>query len=290
MSLLDGLTHSPGFLALGTLLLGLCVGSFLNVVIHRLPRMLEREWRRECRTLLALEAAPDDPKLSLAHPASRCPSCQAPIKPWHNIPVASWLWLRGRCASCRAPISAQYPLVEAAAGILSVACALRFGWSPALGAALVLTWALLALTVIDLRTQLLPDTITLPLLWLGLLLSIDGVFVRPSASIIGAAAGYLSLWSVYHVFRLVTGKEGMGYGDFKLLAALGAWFGWQALPMIVLLSSVMGAVIGLGLILLRGHDRNVPLPFGPYLALAGWIVLVGGSDLGNAWLRLTLPG
>jgi leader peptidase (prepilin peptidase)/N-methyltransferase len=290
MPLLDGLVHSPGYLAFAVLLLGLCVGSFLNVVIHRLPLMLEREWRRECRTLLALEPEAAVPPLSLVRPASRCPSCQAPIRPWHNVPVVSWLMLRGRCAACRAPISAQYPLVEAATGLLSLVCALRFGWGPALGAALVLTWALVALTVIDLRTQLLPDGITLPLLWLGLLLSTAGIFVRPSASIIGAAAGYLSLWGVYHVFRLITGKEGMGYGDFKLLGALGAWFGWKALPMIVLLSSVVGAVVGLGLILLRGHDRNVPIAFGPYLAMAGWIVLVGGHQLSTAWLRLTLPG
>jgi leader peptidase (prepilin peptidase)/N-methyltransferase len=295
MTLLHGLALSPTLLALAVLLLGLCVGSFLNVVIHRLPLMLERDWRRECRTLLSLETTPAQPAeavppLSLLRPASHCPSCRAPIRPWHNVPVVSWLVLRGRCAACRAPISMQYPLVEAATGLLSLACALRFGWGPTLGAALLLTWALVALSVIDLRTQLLPDTITLPLLWLGLLLSVSGVFVRPSASIIGAAAGYLSLWSIYHVFRWVTGKEGMGYGDFKLLAALGAWFGWKALPMIVLLSSVVGAVIGLGLILLRGHDRNVPLPFGPYLALAGWIVLIGGRDLGTAWLRLTLPG
>lgn len=294
MNPLYGLAHSPALLSFAVLLLGLCVGSFLNVVIHRLPLMLERDWRRECRTLLALEAAPEgapqELPLSLVTPASRCPACGAAIKPWHNIPVASWLWLRGRCASCRAPISAQYPLVEAAAGVLGVACALRFGWSPALGAALVLTWALLALTVIDLRTQLLPDTITLPLLWLGLLLSLEGLFTRPPASIIGAAAGYLSLWTVFHVFRWITGKEGMGYGDFKLLAALGAWFGWKALPLIVLLSSGVGAVVGLGLILLRRHDRNVPMPFGPFLALAGWIVLIGGRELGTAWLRLTLPG
>jgi len=289
MSLLDGLTHSPGFLALGTLLLGLCVGSFLNVVIHRLPLMLERDWRRECRSLLALEPAPDEAPLSLVRPGSRCPSCQAAIKPWHNIPVVSWLWLRGRCASCGAPISPQYPLVEALTGALSLACALRFGWSPALGAALVLTWALIALTVIDLRAQLLPDAITLPLLWLGLLLSIPAGAVKPAASIIGAVAGYLSLWAVYHLFRLATGKEGMGYGDFKLLAALGAWFGWQALPLIVLLSSLTGAIVGLGLILLRGHDRNVPIPFGPYLAIAGWTMLMGGRELGSAWLRLTLP-
>jgi leader peptidase (prepilin peptidase)/N-methyltransferase len=289
MTLLHGLSGSPSFLAFAVLLLGLCVGSFLNVVIFRLPLILERDWRRECRALLALEPAAEEAPLSLVRPASRCPSCQAPIRPWHNIPVASWLWLRGRCASCGAPISAQYPLVEAATGLLSLCCALRFGWSPALGAALVLTWALIALTVIDLRTQMLPDTITLPLLWLGLLLSVPGTFVKPAAGIIGAAAGYLSLWSVYHVFRLVTGKEGMGYGDFKLLAALGAWFGWQSLPMIVLLSSVAGALVGLGLILLRGHDRNVPIPFGPYLAIAGWTVLIGGRELGTLWLRLTLP-
>ena len=287
MPLLEGLAHSPGLLAFAVLLLGLCIGSFLNVVIHRLPLMLERDWRRECRSLLALEpAAEDAAPLSLVRPASRCPSCQAPIRPWHNVPVLGWLWLRGRCASCRAPISVQYPLVEAVTGLLSACCALKFGWSPALAAALVLTWTLIALTVIDLRTQLLPDSLTLPLLWLGLLLSIAGTFAHPAASIIGAAAGYLSLWGVYHVFRLITGKEGMGYGDFKLLAALGAWFGWQALPLIVLLSSVTGALVGVGLILLRGHDRNVPIPFGPYLAVAGWTLLIAGPELANLWLRL----
>jgi leader peptidase (prepilin peptidase)/N-methyltransferase len=289
MPLLDGLSHSPVFLATATLLVGLCVGSFLNVVAHRLPLMLEREWRRECRAQLELAPEAEPAPLSLVRPASRCPACGAPIRPWQNIPVISWLALRGRCAACRAPISAQYPLVEAAAGLLGAYCALRFGWSLQLAAALALTWALVALTVIDLKTQLLPDAITLPLLWLGLLLSIPGAFVKPSAAIIGAAAGYLSLWLVYHAFRLATGKEGMGHGDFKLLAALGAWFGWQALPMIVLLSSLAGAVVGVGLILLRGHDRNVPIPFGPYLALAGWIVLVAGRDLTDAWLRLTLP-
>jgi leader peptidase (prepilin peptidase)/N-methyltransferase len=289
MPLLDGLSHSPTFLAAATLLLGLCVGSFLNVVAHRLPAMLERDWRRECRTLLELAPEPEPAPLSLLRPASRCPSCGAAIRAWQNIPVVSWLALRGRCAACRAPISVQYPLVEAATGLLSAYCAVRFGWSPQLAAALALTWALVALTVIDLKTQLLPDALTLPLLWLGLLLSIPAVFVKPAASIIGAAAGYLSLWLVYHAFRLATGKEGMGHGDFKLLAALGAWFGWQALPLIVLLSSVAGTIVGLGLILLRGHDRNVPIPFGPYLALAGWIVLVGARDLADLWLRLTLP-
>ncbi|MGH8443109.1 MAG: prepilin peptidase [Nevskiaceae bacterium] len=289
MPLLDGLSHSPVALAVAVLLLGVCVGSFLNVVILRLPLMLENGWRRECRALLALEPGPAEAPLSLVSPASRCPRCQAPIRPWHNIPVVSWLVLRGRCASCRAPISIQYPLVEALTGVLSMACALRFGWSGALVFALLLTWALTALAVIDLRTQLLPDVITLPLLWLGLLAAIGGTFAKAPAAIIGAAAGYLSLWAVYHVFRWVTGKEGMGHGDFKLLAALGAWFGWKALPMIVLLSSIAGATVGLGLILLRKHDRNVPIPFGPFLALAGWIVLMGGRDLATVWLRLTLP-
>ncbi|MGH8482180.1 MAG: prepilin peptidase [Nevskiaceae bacterium] len=289
MTLLHGLAHSPTFLALAILLLGLCVGSFLNVVAYRLPLMLERDWRRECRALLALEPEPEPAPLSLVRPASHCPACGGAIRPWHNIPLISWLALGGRCAACRAPISVQYPLVEAATGLLSAWCAVRFGWSVQLAGALALTWALVALSVIDLRTQLLPDTITLPLLWLGLLLSLPGVFVKPAASIVGAAAGYVSLWLVYHGFRLATGKEGMGYGDFKLLAALGAWLGWQALPLIVLLSSLAGAVVGLGLILLRGHDRNVPIPFGPYLALAGWVALVGGRDLVDAWLRFSLP-
>ena len=289
MSLVDGLSQSPGFLLLAVTLLSLCVGSFLNVVIARLPVMMEREWRRECRVLLELEPGQDEAPLSLVRPASRCPKCQAAIKPWHNLPVVGWLWLRGRCAACGAPISFQYPLVEAVTGLLGGYCAWRFGWGAALLPALLLTWALVALTVIDLRTQLLPDSITLPLLWLGLLLSLGGIFARPAASIAGAAAGYLSLWSIYHLFRLATGKEGMGYGDFKLLAALGAWFGWQALPLIILASSVVGAIVGIGLIVFRGHDRATPIPFGPYLATAGWIVLIGGAELNAAWLRWLLP-
>lgn len=285
MALVEGLSHSPGFLVLAVTLLSLCVGSFLNVVIARLPAIMERDWKRECRLLLELAPEPEPTPLSLLRPASRCPSCQAPIRPWHNVPVLGWLWLRGRCASCAAPISIQYPLVEACTGLLGAYCAWHFGWGAALLPALALTWALVALTVIDLRTQLLPDSITLPLLWLGLLLSLGGVFATPAASIVGAAAGYLSLWSIYHLFRLVTGKEGMGYGDFKLLAALGAWFGWQALPLIILLSSVVGALVGIGLIVFRGHDRATPIPFGPYLAAAGWLVLIGGGDLLAAWLR-----
>jgi leader peptidase (prepilin peptidase)/N-methyltransferase len=289
MSLLEGLAHSPGFVVFATLVLGLCVGSFLNVVIHRLPQMMERDWQRECRVLLELPAEPAPAPLSLVRPASRCPACQAPIRAWHNIPLFSWLWLRGRCAACGAAISVQYPLVEAASGLLGAYCAWRFGWGPVLPWALLLTWTLLALTVIDLRTQLLPDSLTLPLLWLGLLLSLGGLFTTPKASIIGAVAGYLSLWSVYHLFRLLTGKEGMGYGDFKLLAALGAWFGWPALPLLILMSSVAGAIVGIALIVLRGHDRNVPIPFGPYLAAAGWIVLAGGPELSAAWLRWAVP-
>ncbi len=278
MSLLDGLRDSPGFLMSATFLLGLCLGSFLNVLILRLPQMMERAWKREARALLELPEVAETP-LSLWRPASTCPSCAAVIKPWHNIPLLSWLRLRGRCANCAAPISIQYPLVELAAGLLSLTCAWRFGWSPQLAAALVFTWTLLALMVIDLHTQLLPDDLTLPLLWGGLLLSLGSVFVPAPASILGAAAGYLSLWSVFQLFRLATGKEGMGHGDFKLLAALGAWLGWQALPTVILLSSVVGAAVGIGLIVLRKHDRQVPIPFGPYLAAAGWLILIGGEAL-----------
>jgi len=286
MFLLEGLKQSPGFLIFAVLLLGLCIGSFLNVVIYRLPRMLEQSWRAECRTLLQLPERPDPP-LSLVTPRSRCPACGAPIPGWHNIPLLSYLLLRGRCAQCRAPISAQYPVVEAVTGLLSAFCAWHFGWSAQLAAALPLTWALIALTVIDLRTQLLPDAITLPLLWLGLLLSLAGVFVHPVASIIGAVAGYLSLWLAYQLFRLATGKEGMGFGDFKLLGALGAWLGWTALPIIILLASLAGAIVGVSLIVFRGHDRNVPIPFGPYLAAAGWIAMVWGHPLAATWMSLT---
>jgi leader peptidase (prepilin peptidase)/N-methyltransferase len=290
MLLLDGLAHSPGFLVAAVTVLSLCVGSFLNVVIHRLPRMMERDWRQEARSILQLPEAPE-PALSLVSPPSRCPQCGTAIKPWHNVPVLGWLLLRGRCAACAAPISAQYPVVEAVTGLLGAFCAWRFGWSAALLPALLLTWALIALTVIDLQTQLLPDSITQPLLWLGLLLSLGRVFTVPAASIIGAAAGYLSLWLLYHAFKKLTGKEGMGYGDFKLFAALGAWFGWQSLPLVILLSSVAGALVGVGLILFRGHDRATPIPFGPYLAAAGWLMLVGGGELNAAWLRWALqPG
>jgi leader peptidase (prepilin peptidase)/N-methyltransferase len=272
-----------GFVAV----LGTLVGSFLNVVILRLPRMMEAEWKRECRIALELSPEPETPRLSLAYPPSQCPACGASIRAWQNIPILSWLWQRGRCAACKSPISLQYPLVEAASGFLSALCAAHFGPSLMLPASLVFTWILLALAVIDLNTQLLPDDLTLPLLWLGLLLSLCGIFATPAAAIIGAAAGYLSLWTVYHVFRLLTGKEGMGYGDFKLLAALGAWMGWVALPGIILLSSLVGALVGITLIIVRRQDRSVPIPFGPYLAAAGWIMLLWGDVLRQSYWHLS---
>ncbi len=279
-ALFDVLASQPLFLGVATTLLGLLVGSFLNVVILRLPRMLEADWKAEARDLLDLPAeAQPGKKISLTHPPSCCPGCAAAIRPWQNIPVISWLLLRGRCANCKTSISIQYPLVELASALLSAVCVWRFGWSPQLAAALVFTWTLIALTVIDLRDTLLPDDLTLPLMWIGLALSTLGVFVGMSASIWGAIAGYLSLWSIYHLFRIITGKHGMGYGDFKLMAALGAWFGAAALPLMLLLSSLVGATVGVGLIVFRKHDRNLPIPFGPYLAGAGWLMLIWGDAL-----------
>ncbi len=285
MSLIEGLQSSPGLLMFATGALGLCVGSFLNVVILRLPQMMERAWKREARALLELPEVAE-PVLTLWRPASRCPGCKASIRPWHNIPLLGWLMLRGRCAACEARISVQYPLVELFAALLGLACAWRFGWSAQLPAALAFSWILLALTVIDLRTQLLPDDLTLPLMWGGLLLSLWTVFVTVHAAVVGAIAGYLALWCVFQLFRLVTGKEGMGFGDFKLLAALGAWLGWQALPVVILLSSIVGAVVGIGMVVFRQHDRQVPIPFGPYLAGAGWLTLIGGDALAAAYLNL----
>lgn len=276
--LIHALASDPLLLGVATTLLGLLVGSFLNVVILRLPRMLENEWKAEARELLEMPPV-ETPRLSLIRPASRCPGCGAAIRPWQNIPVVSWLALRGRCAKCRTGISAQYPLVELVSGVGSAVCVWRFGWSPQLAAALVLTWALIALTVIDLREMILPDDLTAPLVWIGLGMSTLPVFVGMSASIWGAIAGYLSLWSIYWLFKLVTGREGMGYGDFKLMAALGGWFGWAALPLMLLLSSAVGAVIGIGLIVFKGRDKSQPIPFGPYIAGAGWLMLIWGDAL-----------
>lgn len=280
-ALINALAADPLFLGIATAALGLLVGSFLNVVILRLPRMLEAGWQAEARELLDLPAAdaPPERKLSLTSPASCCPGCGAAIRPWQNIPVLSWLALRGRCASCRTAISIQYPLVELLSAAVSAVCVWRFGWSLQLAAALLFSWMLIALTVIDLRETLLPDDLTLPLMWIGLAASTVGLFVGMSASIWGAIAGYLSLWSIYHLFRIATGKHGMGYGDFKLMAALGAWFGAASLPLMLLLSSLVGALVGLSLIVFRKHDRNVPIPFGPYLAGAGWLMLICGDQL-----------
>ncbi len=280
--MLELLGRHPALFFTAVAVLGLLVGSFLNVVILRLPVMLERQWRLECRQFLELPEPPPEERLDLLYPPSRCPHCGHRIRAWENVPVLSWLWLRGRCSRCREPISPRYPVIEGLTAILSLAVAWRFGVSPQTLWALVLTWSLIVLSVIDYDHQLLPDAITLPLLWLGLLLSLFGVFTDPRSAIIGAAAGYLLLWAVYQSFRLITGKEGMGYGDFKLLALLGAWLGWQMLPLIVLLSSLVGALAGVALILFRRRDRGLPIPFGPYLAVAGWIALMWGETI-NRW-------
>ena len=269
-------------------LLGLVVGSFLNVVILRLPRMMEQAWRRDCCELLE-QPAPDVPQISLSSPGSTCPGCKQAIKPWHNIPVLSWLALRGQCASCGMRISSRYPLIELLTGLLSAAAAATFGPQPELIGALFLIWSLIALTGIDIDTQLLPDSMTLPLLWLGLLFNLFGAFAPLVDAVIGAMLGYLSLWSVYWLFKLATGKEGMGYGDFKLLAALGAWFGWQAIPLIILLSSFVGAALGIAILIARRKGRDTPMPFGPYLAGAGLLTLFFGDTLIQHYLHLVAP-
>jgi leader peptidase (prepilin peptidase)/N-methyltransferase len=283
---MDALLLAPAwFGALVVVLLGLVVGSFLNVVAYRLPRMMEAQWRSECAALLAQELpAQDAPPRNLIWPSSRCPHCDTPIKPWHNIPLLGYLWLRGRCAACSAPIGLRYPLVELGAAVLSLAVWFTAESPLALGASLLLVWALLVLTVIDIDHQLLPDSITLPLLWAGLLFNLYGGWVPLADAVLGAAFGYLLLWSVYWLFKLLTGKEGMGYGDFKLLAALGAWLGWQQLPLIVLLSSLVGAVVGIALMVLRRRGRDVPMPFGPYLAAAAVLALLYGEPLMQWWL------
>lgn len=276
----------PALFIGGCLVLGLMVGSFLNVVIYRLPRMMEQAWQTECRQLLNEPGkTPATESLNLAFPASHCPACQAPLKPWHNVPVLSYLALRGRCAGCQTHISPRYPIVEVAGGLLAGWAAWQFGVGWPLLAVLVLLWGLLCLTVIDLDHQLLPDQITLPLLWLGLLVNTQTLFVSLGDAVWGAAAGYLVLWSVYQLFRLVTGKEGMGYGDFKLLALLGAWLGWQMLPLIILLSSLVGAVVGSAMLFVQRKGRGTPIPFGPYLAAAGVIALFWGEALVSGYLQ-----
>jgi len=277
------LLQQPAYFALVAAVLGLCVGSFLNVVIHRLPKMMERQWRAECAELSG-QAAPAADRYNLVLPRSACPQCGHRITALENIPVLSWLLLRGRCSACGTAISVRYPAVELLSGVLSGYVAWRFGFGLAGCGALVFVWAMIALTFIDIDTFFLPDSITLPLLWLGLLLNIGGVYAALPAAVIGAAAGYLSLWSVYWAFKWATGKEGMGYGDFKLLAAIGAWLGWSQLPLVILLSAMAGAVIGLAMIAFAGRDRAKPIPFGPYLAIAGVVALLHGETITRAYL------
>ena len=273
----------------GALLLGLVVGSFLNVLILRLPRRMQAELTAACAEQRGEQSEPLPSRRFgldyLIDPPSTCPHCGHRIRAWENIPVLSYLFLRGRCSACASTIGLRYPLVEAATGLLSLLVVLHFGPTPQAGAALVLTWGLVALTVIDLDHQLLPDEITLPLVWLGLLLNLDGLFTDLQSAVIGAAAGYLVLWLVFQVFRLLTGREGMGYGDFKLLAVFGAFLGWQMLPLVILLSSLVGALVGIGMVVLRGRDRQVPIPFGPYLAAAGFIALLWGDPITRAYLQ-----
>lgn len=284
--MLEVLEAVPAFGLASTLALGLIVGSFLNVVILRLPPRLEWSWRGQAREFLGLDAPEEPPPPGLVWARSRCPKCKAQLAAWENVPVLSWLALRGRCRHCREPISVQYPLVEALTGLASMAVVWHFGLGWQAAAALLLTWFLIAMAVIDLRTTLLPDGLTLPLLWFGLLLSVFGVFVDAPTAILGAAAGYLSLWSVYWVFKLLTGKEGMGHGDFKLLAALGAFCGWQAILPILLVSSFFGAIMGAIYLAARGKDRATPIPFGPFLAAAGWFHFLWGDTLLVTWLRM----
>jgi leader peptidase (prepilin peptidase) / N-methyltransferase len=283
MPFLEALQTSAAWLWVTAALVGLCVGSFLNVVIHRLPIMMERQWRAECAELHGQEP-PVFERLNLMFPASRCPSCGGAIGGLRNIPVASWLFLRGKCAQCRAPIPARYPVVELLGGALAVLMAWRFGPSWALVAALGYAWAMLALTFIDFDTQLLPDDITLPLLWAGLIANYFGAFTDLGSAVLGAVGGYLLLWSVYWAFRLIAKKEGMGYGDFKLLAAIGAWTGWQMLPFTLLMSAGLGAVIGSLFLALSRKGTDTRIPFGPYLALGGITALVWGREAVTWWL------
>lgn len=271
---------------LGVFILGLVVGSFLNVVIYRLPIQMQSAWRRESLDFLGMEPEAEGPRLNLAFPASLCPHCGEKLKPWHNVPVVSYLFLRGKCAHCTAPISAQYPLVELATAALSVLVIHHFGMNFTGLLALAFTWMLLALTGIDLKHQLLPDIITLPLLWLGLLANSLGLFTDLHSAVLGAVAGYMVLWLIFWGFKLLTGKDGMGHGDFKLLAALGAWLGWQQLPLIILLSSAVGAIIGIATIVIAGRNRHIPMAFGPYLAIAGWIALMWGEAIISTYMSM----
>ena len=278
--------YPPELILTFTLIFGLLIGSFLNVVIYRLPLQLQNAWQRDARDFLGQKPVEIETKFSLIYPPSRCTNCETLLKPWHNIPLISYLLLKGRCKSCAEPISLQYPAVELICGLLTVAVVYHFGFTAQAAWALLFTWVLVALTGIDVNHQLLPDNLTLPLLWLGLLVNMSATFVPLADAVAGAVAGYMVLWSVYWAFKLITGKEGMGHGDFKLLAALGAWLGWQQLPMIILLSSAVGALIGTVGILLYGREKQAQIAFGPYLAIAGWIALVAGEKITSSYLQL----
>ena len=293
--MLELFSESPAFFVGVVFAFALVIGSFLNVVIYRLPLMMERDWREQCEELCS--TPPDQPlpegPFNLVVPRSRCPSCDYPIAAWQNIPVISYLLLGGQCANCKQTISKRYPFVELLTAVLAALCAWRFGFGIEAIMAIILTLTLVAITMIDADTQLIPDSIVLPLMWIGLAMSLyhpvqgaESLFISPRDAIVGAMAGYLSLWSVYQLFKLVTGKEGMGYGDFKLLAALGAWLGWQQLPMIILMSALVGAIVGIALMVFRRHDRSIPIPFGPYLAAAGWITLLWGETIKTSYLDL----
>lgn len=283
------MNHSPVFFYGITFVFSLMIGSFLNVVIFRLPKMLEQGWKRECREFLADEVTTptntgDEEIITLSTPSSTCPSCQHKIRFYENIPLISWLFLRGKCSQCQSKISLRYPLVELTTAILSVVIAANFGVTFTTLMLLVLTWGLICLTLIDYDHMLLPDQITLPLLWLGLLVNINGAIVPLSDAVIGAVAGYMSLFSVFWLFKLVTGKDGMGHGDFKLVAVFGAWIGWQLLPLLILMASAVGAIIGISLMVFKNHQREQAIPFGPYLAIAGWITLIWGNGIWSWYL------
>lgn len=282
--MIELLQTSVTFFALSAGLLGLVIGSFLNVIIHRLPKMMEREWKNECAMLLgtANEQEHTD-KFNLMVPRSRCPGCGHEITALENIPVLSYVFLGGKCRGCKTRISIRYPVIELLSGVAAVVIALHFGFGAAAVCALVLTWCLISLAAIDIDTQLLPDAITLPLLWGGLSANYFNVFVSLEDAVLGAIFGYLSLWAIFWIFKLVTGKEGMGYGDFKLLAVLGAWLGWQILPVVIVLSSVVGACFGIAMMVFWSHDKSKPIPFGPYLAVAGWIALLWGGEISRQY-------
>ena len=276
----------PALVVTVSFIFGLLIGSFLNVVIYRLPLQLSTSWRKESLDFLGMEPEPNSQNMNVVVPASHCPICGTEVKPWHNIPVISYLFLKGKCASCATPISLQYPLVELTCAVITTFVVFHFGINATTMLVLLFSWSLIALTGIDFNEQLLPDNITLPLLWLGLLININGTFSTLTDAVIGAAAGYLALWWIFWVFKLLTGKEGMGHGDFKLLAALGAWMGWQQLLLIVLLSSLVGAIVGIVMMVFLGRDKQIPIPFGPYLAAAGWIALIWGDTLTSQYLAL----